>query len=86
MGDGATEIFTCPQELYGRWVSVNKSDTGYLTENLQLQEVRVFGGKLPMHDDVIKWKHFFALLALCEGNPPVGPRSFPLTKASDAGL
>ena len=24
-----------------------------------------------LHDDVIKWKQFFALLVLCEGNPPV---------------
>ena len=31
------------------------------------------------HDDVIKWKHFFALLALCN-------RWIPLTKASNAEI
>ena len=28
------------------------------------------------HDDVIKWKHFYALLAICTGNSPV-PGEFP---------
>ena len=35
-----------------------------------------------IHDDVIKWKHFSALLALCEGNSLV-THEFHLTKASD---
>ena len=30
-----------------------------------------------LHDDVIKWKHFFALLVLCEGNPPPVNEGFP---------
>ena len=29
-----------------------------------------------LHDDVIKWKYFFALLVLCGGNPPVN-EGFP---------
>ena len=42
------------------------------------------------HYDVIKWRHF-ALLAFCEGNPPVWRQSLghcrsPLTKACDAKL
>ena len=36
------------------------------------------------HDDVIKWKHFSALLVICAGNSQV-PGEFP-TKASDALL
>ena len=40
--------------------------------------VSVRGGTLA-HDDVIRCKRFFALLALCEGNPPT-------TKVSDAKL
>ena len=38
------------------------------------------------HDDVIKWKHFSALLALCEGNPLVTdefPSQRPLTRSFD---
>ena len=31
------------------------------------------------HDEVIKWKHFPALMALCEGNPPV-TGGFPLQR------
>ena len=27
--------------------------------------------KSNVHDDVINWKHVFALVVLCEGNPPV---------------
>ena len=50
-----------------------------------------FSGSVPtifmmthIHDDVIKWKHFSALLALFTGNSPVtGHRWIPLTKASD---
>ena len=30
-----------------------------------------------LHDDVIKWKHFFVLLVLCEGNPPPVNEGFP---------
>ena len=42
-----------------------------------------FSGSVPtifthIHDDVIKWKHFSALLALFTGH-----RWIPLTKASD---
>ena len=43
------------------------------------------------HHDISWWRHqietFSALLAICEGNPPVtGNRWIPLTKASDAEL
>ena len=37
------------------------------------------------HYDVIKWKPFSALLALCVGNPPV-TGGFPTQRASDAEL
>ena len=33
----------------------------------------------PSHGDVIKWKHFSALLALCAGNSPV-PGEFPIRR------
>ena len=29
-----------------------------------------------LHDDVIKWKYYFALLVLCGGDPPVN-EGFP---------
>ena len=38
------------------------------------------------HDDVIKWKHFFALLALCVGNSPFAgefPSQRPVTWSCD---
>ena len=38
------------------------------------------------HDDVIKWKHIFALLALCAGNSPVTgefPSQRPVTRNFD---
>ena len=41
---------------------------------------------LQTHDDVIKWKQFFALLALCVGNSPVTgefPAQRPLTPSFD---
>ena len=38
-----------------------------------------------LQDDVIKWKHISALLALCEGNPPVSG-GFPSKRASDTGF
>ena len=41
------------------------------------------------HDDVIIWKHFYALLALCEGNPPVTggfPSQRPVTQSYDVFL
>ena len=41
--DGATVNFSCPQDLYGTWVSVNKSDTWYFETCLQLMELCVFG-------------------------------------------
>ena len=43
MPDGATANFRCPRALFGYWVSVNKTDTAYLDNPLQLREVRVFG-------------------------------------------
>ena len=42
--------------------------------------------KFQMHDDVIKWKLFFASLALCAGNPPVTgefPTQRPVTRSFD---
>ena len=41
--DGATVNTICTQELFGSWVSVNKSATQAQSEHLQLREVRVFG-------------------------------------------
>ena len=38
---------------------------------------------LPMHDEVIKWKHFPRLLAICAGNSPVTgefPAQRPVTR------
>ena len=38
------------------------------------------------HDDVIKWKHFSALLAICAGNSPVSgefPARRPVTRSFD---
>ena len=37
------------------------------------------------HDDVIEWKHFTTLLALCDGES-TRHRWIPLTKASDMEL
>ena len=42
--------------------------------------------KLRLHDDVIKWKHFSALLAICAGNSPVPgefPTQRPVTRSFD---
>ena len=38
------------------------------------------------HDDVIKWKHFSALLAICAGNSPATgefPTQRPVTRSFD---
>ena len=43
-------------------------------------------GLMCYHDDVIKWMHFFALLALCAGNSPVTgefPSQRPVTRSFD---
>ena len=43
-------------------------------------------GDISSHDDVIKWKHFSALLALCAGNSPVTgefPSQMPVTWCFD---
>ena len=42
MAYGATVKFNCQKELYGSWVSVNKSTSVSGNENLQLVEVRVY--------------------------------------------
>ena len=42
-----------------------------------------------LHEDVIKWKHFSALLAICAGNPPVTgefPSERPVTRSFDISL
>ena len=36
---------TCSQNLYGDWVSINKTDIEFATHYLVLSEVRVFLGK-----------------------------------------
>ena len=36
---------SCPEELYGDWISINKTATPYADEPLSLTEVRVFGSK-----------------------------------------
>ena len=39
-----------------------------------------------LHDDVIKWEHFSALLAICAGNSPVPgefPTQRPVTRSFD---
>ena len=43
MENGLTANFTCWREVYGSWVSVNKSDGESGMEFLQLREIRVFG-------------------------------------------
>ena len=40
--EGATKNFSCTRELYGNWVSVNKSSIDE-TDLVQLREVRVYG-------------------------------------------
>ena len=35
----------CSHELYGDWVSINRTDTPFANEHLVLVEVRVFGNK-----------------------------------------
>ena len=42
MVQGATVKFKCQEELYGSWVSVNKSSSDSGELNLQLLEVRVY--------------------------------------------
>ena len=49
----------------------------------QLRPDEFGGGK---HDDIIKWKHFSVLLAICEGNSPVTgefPTQTPVTRSFD---
>ena len=43
VADGATVNILCVQDLFGSWVSVNKSDTQAQSEHLQLRELQVFG-------------------------------------------
>ena len=55
-----------------------KNISGYLTHTASLNYI-----ELP-HDDVIKWKHFPALLGLWVGNSPVSgefPRQRPVTRS-----
>ena len=45
-----------------------------------------FLSHMSLHDDVIKWKHFAALLAICAGNSPVSgefPAQRPVTRSFD---
>ena len=37
--------FTCSQELYGDWVSINKTKTEFAWVYLVLSETQVFGSK-----------------------------------------
>ena len=37
--------FSCSQNVFGAWVSINKSSTDVFTECLVIQEVRIYGSK-----------------------------------------
>ena len=37
--------FSCSQNVFGAWVSINKSSTNVFTECLVIQEVRIYGSK-----------------------------------------
>ena len=37
--------FSCSQNVFGAWVSINKSPTDVFTECLVIQEVRIYGSK-----------------------------------------
>ena len=41
--DRLRQILSCSNELYGDWVSINRTDTPFANEHLVLVEVRVFG-------------------------------------------
>ena len=45
MASGATMRFKCSEELFGSWVSVNKTATVVQYEHLQLIEVGVYDSK-----------------------------------------
>ena len=45
MGCGLVQNFTCYQELFGDWVSINKTDTERQMEHLHFREIRAFGSK-----------------------------------------
>ena len=46
MGNAETTNFSCHHELFGNWISVNKSDTNVDFQYLHFLEIRVFGSKL----------------------------------------
>ena len=45
MESGIAKNFTCYSEIFGSWMSVNKSSDDLNLSALQLREIRVFGGK-----------------------------------------
>ena len=49
MGSGETKNFSCHHELFGNWISINKSDTHASYQNLHFVEIRVFGSKLKLN-------------------------------------
>ena len=75
-----------------RWVLIREKSQlkififlAFLT-NCLIKSPRVPMVTLFFHDDVIKWKHFSALLAICEGNSPVTgqfPAQRPVTQSFD---
>ena len=59
----------------------NQQQRRYIYDN-----TKPFAASWIPHDDVIKWKHFSALLALCAGNSPVCsefPAQRPVTQSFD---
>ena len=56
-----------------QWILIGMLITASIMQNCQNYHD---SEKPDFHDDVIKWKHFSALLAICAGNSPV-PGEFP---------
>ena len=52
-----------------KWIVFSKVGRIYACIKLYFPRGKIYISSI--HDDVIKWKHFFALQTLCEGNPPV---------------
>ena len=45
MAKGITKSFACPYQIFGSWISINKTSDGKLMAPLHVHEVRVYGGK-----------------------------------------
>ena len=77
-----TNVNACQPSVYYcfTWVWGTKATLFAIFNSLWLSNA-IWG-----HDDVIKWKHFSALLALCAGNSPVTsefPSQRPVTRSFD---